>query len=224
MTVDTNGRTRLRILIGCEFSGTVRDAFIRRGHDAVSCDLLDTLSPGPHYRGDVRDIINDGWDMAIFHPPCTYLARSGLHWNKRVAGRKNLTVEGLEFVQLLMRSPIPRIALENPVGAISRYIRKPDQIIQPYDFGHDASKSTCLWLRKLPKLQPTKRFAGRMVEWPPGSGEMVERWSNQLDSGQSNLANTSDRWAIRSVTYPGIAEAMADRWGGLSPLSRIHIP
>jgi hypothetical protein len=218
VSVDTRAFEPLRVLIGCEFSGTVRDSFLAAGHDAMSCDLLDTLTPGPHYRGDVRDILYDGWDLAIFHPPCTYLARSGLHWNNRVEGRSLLTEEALQFAKFLMDAPIPRIALENPIGKINSAIRKPDQIIQPFDFGHDASKSTCLWLKALPKLQATVRFIGRMVEWPRGSGKMVERWSNQNDAGQSTLGPSADRWAKRSITYPGIAAAMRTSWGSLSPI------
>ena len=148
------------------------------GHQAVSCDLLPTDRPGPHYEGDVRDIINDGWDLMIAHPPCTYLCSSGLHWNKRVPGRQELTEEALAFVQLLLDAPIKRIALENPVGCISTRIRKYDQLIQPWQFGHDASKSTCLWLKNLPHLQFTSssivppngwqlvRYAGDMEECP----------------------------------------------------------
>lgn len=207
----------MKVLVGCEYSGRVRDAFIRRGHDAVSCDLLPTDSEGPHYQGDVRDILGDGWDLAVFHPPCTYLTVAGLHWNKRDPARAALTEEALDFVRLLLSAPIPRIALENPVSCISSQVRKPDQIIQPFEFGADASKKTCLWLKNLPPLDvdPSKRFSGRLVEWPRGSGKMVERWSNQTDSGQNCLPPTEDRWKIRSTTYPGIAEAMAEKWGAL---------
>lgn len=205
----------MRVLIACEFSGAVRDAFIAKGHDAVSCDLLPTTSPGPHYQGNVLDILGDGWDLMVAHPPCTYLTVSGLHWNKRNPDRAALTEEALAFVQHLLDAPIPKIALENPVGCISSRIRKPTQIIQPYDFGADASKKTCLWLKGLDPIGPPPgvRVAGRLVEYPPGSGKMVERWANQTDSGQNNLAPSDDRWAKRSVTYPGIAQAMADTWG-----------
>ena len=206
----------MRVLIACEYSGLVRDAFLDRGHYAVSCDLLDCESPreGVHYKGDVRNILDNDWDLMIAHPPCTYLCSSGLHWNKRVEGRQALTDEALDFIRLLLNAPIERIALENPVGCISTQIRKPNQIIQPYMFGDDASKQTCLWLKNLPPLVPTKRIAGRMVTTP--SGKVVERWSNQCDNyGQDKTPPSADRWKIRSTTYAGIANAMADQWGKL---------
>lgn len=196
----------MNVLIGCEFSGIVRDAFLKKGHNAVSCDLLDTKSPGPHYKGDIRDIIVDGWDILIAFPPCTYICRSGLHWNKRIPERRALTEEGLDFVRLLMNAPIAKIAIENPVGCISTRIRKPDQYIQPYQFGHDASKKTCLWLKGLPPLEPTSFVSPRLVNGLP-------RWANQTDSGQNRLSPSKDRWAERSLTYPGIAKAMAEQWG-----------
>lgn len=207
----------MRVLVACEYSGTVRDAFIRRGHDAVSCDLLPTDVPGPHHEGDVSDILGDGWDLMIAHPPCTYLTVAGLHWNKRNHERAVHTAEALDFVRLLMNAPIQRIALENPVSCISSAIRRPDQIIQPFDFGEDASKKTCLWLKNLPPItvDPVKRLPGRVIEWPQGSGRTVERWANQTDSGQNNLPPTADRWKIRSTTYPAIAEAPAEQWGSL---------
>jgi len=196
----------MRVLVACEYSGTVRNAFASLGHFALSCDLLPTEKPGNHYQGDVRDILNDGWDLMIAHPPCTYLCSSGLHWNKKKPDRARLTEEALEFVQLLLDVPIPKIALENPIGAISTRIRKPDQTIQPYQFGHDASKATCLWLKGLPPLRPTQFVEPRMVDGK-------KRWSNQTDSGQNRLPPSADRWKIRSETYPGIAEAMARQWG-----------
>lgn len=199
----------LNLLIGCEYSGIVRDAFRALGHYAMSCDLLASDRPGPHYRGDVRDVINEGWDGMICHPPCTYLTSAGLHWNKRRPERAQLTEEALRFVQLLLDAPIPHIGLENPVGCISTRIRRPDQIIQPYEFGEDASKATCLWLKDLPLLTQTRRLQGRMVSH---QGRTVERWSNQTDSGQNKLPPTEDRWKIRSTTYPGIAQAMAEQW------------
>lgn len=197
----------MRVLIACEFSGTVRDAFLRRGHYAMSCDLLpcESQASGDHYQGDVRDILDHGWDLMIAHPPCTYLCSSGLHWNKRRPERVKLTEEALDFVRLLLDAPIPRIALENPVGCISTRIRPYDQTVQPYQFGHDASKKTCLWLKNLPPLRPTQFVEPRMVNGKP-------RWSNQTDSGQNKLPPSDDRWAIRSETYLGIAEAMADQW------------
>ena len=196
----------MRVLIACEYSGTVRDAFRAAGHDAVSCDLLPTDSPGPHYQGDVFDIIRDGWDMMIAHPPCTYLWSSGLHWNKRRPERAAQTEAALAFVEALLDAPIPRIALENPIGCIGTRIRKADQTIQPWQFGHDASKATCLWLKGLPPLTPTQTIAPRLV-----GGR--KRWGNQTDSGQNKLPPSADRWKIRSATYQGIADAMAAQWG-----------
>ena len=196
----------MRIVIACEFSGTVRDEFLKKGHEAISCDLLETISPGPHYKGDIRDIIYDGWDMLIGFPPCTYICSSGLHWNKRDLTRVEKTDKALDFVRLLMDAPIEKIAIENPVGCISSRIRKPDQYIQPYQFGHDASKKTCLWLKGLPPLEPTKFIEPRIVNGLP-------RWANQTDSGQNRLPPSKDRWAKRSLTYLGIAKAMAQRWG-----------
>jgi hypothetical protein len=198
----------MRVLVACEYSGTVRDAFRAAGHYALSCDLLPTDVDGPHYQGDVRDIINDGWDIMIAHPPCTYLCSSGLHWNKRVEGRAAKTEEALEFVQFLLDAPIPRIALENPIGCIGTRIRKADQTIQPWQFGHDASKSTCLWLKGLPVLVPTEIIEPRIVDGK-------KRWANQTDSGQNRLPPSEDRWKIRSETYAGIAKAMANQWGDL---------
>ena len=195
----------MKVLVACEYSGTVRDAFRARGHDAMSCDLLPTDAPGPHYQGDVRDILGDGWDLMVAHPPCTYLCSSGLHWNKRVPGRAQMTEDALDFVRLLLDAPIPRIALENPIGCIGTRIRKANQTIQPWQFGHDASKATCLWLKNLPLLTPTA-----VVEPRIANGK--KRWANQTDSGQNRLPPSDDRWKIRSETYVGIAEAMADQW------------
>lgn len=195
----------MKVLVACEYSGAVRDAFIARGHDAVSCDLLPTDVPGPHIQGDVLPLINQpGWDLLIAFPPCTYLCSSGLHWNKRRPGRALETEKALDFVSLLLNACPPRIALENPIGCISSRIRKPDQIIQPWMFGHPESKSTCLWLKGLPLLKPTN------ILEKPASG----RWENQTASGQSNLPPSEDRWKIRSQTYSGIAAAMAAQWGG----------
>jgi len=196
---------KMKVLVACEYSGTVRDAFRARGHDALSCDLLPTDAPGPHYQGDVCDILGNGWDLMIAHPPCTYLCSSGLHWNKRVPGRAQMTEDALDFVRLLLDAPIPRIALENPIGCIGTRIRKANQTIQPWQFGHDASKATCLWLKNLPLLTPTA-----VVEPRIANGK--KRWANQTDSGQNRLPPSDDRWKIRSETYVGIAEAMADQW------------
>jgi hypothetical protein len=195
----------MKVLIACEYSGTVRDSFITMGHEAMSCDLLPTDKPGPHYQGDVFEIINDGWDLMIAHPPCTYLSVSGMHWTIRGLRDPQLTENALDFVSKLMNAPIERIAVENPISVISSRIRKPDQIIQPYMFGHNASKKTCLWLKNLPKLQPTN-----MIEPTIIAGK--SRWGNQTMSGQNKLGPSADRWKIRSETYQGIADAMAQQW------------
>lgn len=196
----------MKVLVACEFSGRVREAFIRKGHDAYSCDLLPTLIDGQHIQHDVRDILHCGWDLMIAHPPCTYLAASGLHWNKRRPERALLTELALEFIRLLLNAPIEKIALENPIGCINTRIRKPDQIIQPYLFGEDASKSTCLWLKNLPPLTPTLYIEPRIVDGK-------KRWANQTDSGQNKLTPSEDRWKLRSLTYLGIASAFAEQWG-----------
>jgi hypothetical protein len=174
----------------------------------MSCDLLQTETPGAHYQGDIRDVIGGGWDLMIAHPPCTYLAVSGLHWNKRgvlVDGRPRaeLTEDALDFIRLLMAAPIDRIAIENPVSCISTRIRKPDQVIQPWWFGEDASKKTCLWLKGLPLLTPTNRLPG----------DDRTRRANQTPNGQNKLGPSPDRWKERSRTYQGIADAMASQWG-----------
>jgi hypothetical protein len=192
----------LRVLVACEYSGRVRDAFIARGHDAMSCDLLPTDATGLHYQGDVFDVINDGWDLMIAHPPCTYLSVSGMHWTTRGLRDPQLTEDALAFVQRLMNAPIERIAVENPISIISSRIRKPDQIIQPWWFGHDASKKTCLWLKNLPLLTPTDMLPG----------DAKTRRGNQTASGQNKLPPSKDRWKIRSETYQGIANAMATQW------------
>lgn len=198
----------MRVLVACEFSGIVREAFnSRAGVHAMSCDLLPSEDGRHdfHYQGDVRDILSDGWDLMIAHPPCTYLSVSGLHWNQRRPERAVQTEEALAFVQELMAAPIPRIALENPIGCISTRIRKPDQVIQPWEFGHDASKATCLWLKGLPPLKATDVLPG---------GKRARR-ANQTPSGQNKLGPSPDRWKLRSLTYPGIAAAMANQWGTL---------
>ena len=202
----------MKVLVACEFSGAVRDAFLEQGHDAVSCDLLPQLGSCPHIQGDVRELLDWGWDLMIAHPPCTYLNSAGLHWNGRVPGRAEKTMEALDFVAELAAAPIPRIAIENPIGCISTVWRKPDQKIQPHQFGHDASKNTCLWLKNLPLLRGTLDVPPRMVDGKP-------RWANQTDSGQNRLSPSPDRWALRSATYRGIARAMAAQWGwGLQPV------
>ena len=180
----------MRVLVDCEFSGIVRDAFIKKGHDAMSCDMLPTEAEGPHYEGDVRNVLDDGWDMMIAHPPCTHLAVSGARWFK---GKEMEQWEALNFVRLLLDAPIDKIALENPVSVISTKIRKPDQIIQPWMFGHGETKATCLWLKDLPKLEPT---------------DIVEGRENRVH----RMAPSKDRWKNRSRTYSGIAKAMAEQW------------
>jgi len=197
----------MRVLVGCEFSGVVREAFRAQGHEAWSCDLLPAEDNSPyHYARDVFEVIGyKCWDLAIFHPPCTYLCTSGLHWNKRVPGRAQMTEDALVFVERLLQADVPKIALENPIGCISTRIRKPDQIIQPFQFGHPESKQTCLWLKNLPKLVPTN------VLTKPASGH----WDNQTPSGQNKLGPSADRWKLRSITYLGIAQAMAAQWGKL---------
>jgi site-specific DNA-cytosine methylase len=181
----------MKVLIACEFSGTVRDAFIARGHDALSCDLLPTEKPGPHYKGPVEDILGDGWDLMVAHPPCTHLAVSGARWFK---DKQREQAEALDFVRLLLDAPIPKIALENPVSIISSRIRKPDQIIQPWMFGHGETKRTCLWLKGLEPLKHTSIVDGR---------------ENRIH----RMAPGPNRWKERSKTYQGIADAMAEQWG-----------
>lgn len=201
------GDTLMRVLIACEFSGTVREAFRQLGHDAWSCDLLASEKRGPHFQCDVVSVLEKGWDLMIAHPPCTYLCSSGLHWNHRTPGRAEKTEDALAFVHILLSAPIQQIVLENPVGCISTKIRPYDQTVQPYEFGDDASKKTCLWLKGVQKLRPTNYVEPRLVNGKP-------RWANQTDSGQNRLGPSADRWALRSITYPGLASAMAEQWGG----------
>lgn len=213
----------MKVLIACERFGVIRDAFIKAGHNAMSCDLVDSAVIGPHYTGDVRDVLNDGWDLMIAHPDCTYLTNSAAWafsdgpYHQKVkqgtlvgARRRAARVEALDFVRLLMDAPIPRIAIENPIGVISTAIRKPDQIIQPYEYGDNASKATCLWLKNLPLLVPTNRIHGRIVSH---NGKMVERFDNQTDGGQNRLSPSDDRAMARAKTYQGWADAMAEQWG-----------
>ena len=197
----------MRILVACEESQAVTIELRKLGHDAFSCDIEPCTGGHPewHIQDDVLDHLDDGWDIMIAFPPCTYLAVSGLHWNKRIPGRSLLTEGALWFVEQLMNAPIPMIAIENPVEAISTRIRRPDQIIQPYQFGHNASKKTCLWLKNLPPLIHTQYVPSRMV-----NGK--ERWANQTDSGQNRLGPSPDRATVRSRTYPGVARAMAKQW------------
>ena len=213
----------MRVLIACEYSGTVRDAFIRAGHDAISCDLLESDAPGPHYHGDVRDIIGEPWDAVIAFPDCTYLCGSGWHWVARGRiendGRPRMehVKEALEFARMFIDGPetahIPKRAVENPIGKLSTLVRKPDQIIQPWQFGDDASKATCLWLSGLPRLVALPEDQQAQPRPVTSAGKIVKRWANQTDSGQNVLAPSPDRWKLRSTTYQGIANAMAAQWG-----------
>lgn len=199
----------MRVLVACEYSGRVRDAFAALGWDAWSCDLLPTDSPGQHHQGDVRDLLRQSWNMLIAFPPCTYLCSSGMHWTVRGLRDPRLTENALDFVRLLLQADIPHIALENPVGAISTRIRKPDCVIHPWQFGHPESKTTCLWLKNLPPLQPT------LICQKPANGY----WENQTPSGQNKLGPSPTRWKDRSKTYPGIASAMAAQWSAYASSS-----
>lgn len=194
----------MKVLIACEYSGIVRDAFIAAGHDAMSCDLLPTESTGPHYQGDIRDVLDYPWDLMVAHPPCTHVSVSGSRYfaAKRMDGRQQ---SGASFILMLSKADIPRIAIENPVGILSTLWRKPEQVIQPWQFGHPESKATCLWLKNLPPLMPTD------VLTKPSRGH----WDNQTASGQNKLGPSPDRWKVRSTTYAGIAQAMAEQWGAL---------
>ena len=185
------GGGEMKVLIACEYSGIVRDAFRALGHEAMSCDLLPTERSGPHYEGDVRNVLGANWDLMIAHPPCTHLAVSGARWFK---DKQQEQADALEFVRLLLAANIPRIALENPVSIISSRIRKPDQIIQPWQFGHGETKATCLWLKNLTPLRPTNVVEGR-------------------EARVHKMAPSPDRWKERSRTYKGIADAMAEQWG-----------
>ncbi len=187
----------MRVLVACEYSGTVRDAFLALGHEAMSCDLLETDSPGPHYRGDVREVLGNGWDLAVCHPPCTRLCNSGVSW----LAKRNLWADldaAAAFFRLFMECDIPRVAIENPIPhkyALKLIGRTYDQVIQPWQFGQGESKATCLWLKNLPPLLPScyvTTRTQRLHRVPPGP----------------------DRWKIRSKTYQGIADAMANQWGG----------
>ena len=202
----------MRVLIGCECSGAVRRAFRALGHDAWSCDFKAAEDDSPyHIRGDVLTVLGGGWDMAIYFPDCTYLTVSGLHWNKRRPERVEKTEAAIEFVRALDTPEIPRKAWENPIGCLSSRWRKPDQIIQPYQFGHDASKATCLWLDNLPLLTIPPES-----EWfPPRIVNGRRRWANQTDSGQNKLGPSPTRAMDRARTYHGIADAMAAGWGKL---------
>jgi hypothetical protein len=196
----------MRVLIACEFSGTVRDAFKKRGHDAWSCDLLDTETPGNHYKGDVFEIISQEWDLMIAHPPCTYLSNSGVRWLKNNPERQELREKAVDFVYKLLDCNIEKIAIENPIGHLSTIWRKPEQIIQPFYFGEPHWKSTCLWLKNLPLLIKTNEVK---PEQKLCGGAKPGRITSELH----RLPPGKDRWKIRSKTYQGMASAMAEQWG-----------
>ena len=263
----TTGEAQMKVLIACEYSGRTRQAFRDLGHDAWSCDLLESEDNSPHHiQGDVLPILQEPWDLVIAHPPCTYLAVSGMHWTARGLRDPQLTEDALDFVRALMAAQSPRTAIENPISVISSRIRKPDQIIQPWWFGDDASKKTCLWLKGLPPLVPNINQVVPPKGWARvmGAADMLECescgepycpecdahyaececigppedeaftieidgflfgtridppprriWGNQTPSGQNKLGPSADRWKERSRTYPGIARAFAEQWGGL---------
>lgn len=195
----------MRVLVACEYSGRVRDAFIAKGHDAMSCDLLSTDSPGPHYQGDVFDVINDGWDLMIAHPPCTYLTNAGVTWLYKDESRWDDMRDGANFFKRLLEADIPKIAIENPIMhkyAVDIIGRRQNQVIQPYMFGHTEQKATCLWLKGLEPLQETDNVKEEMLKLP-------ERERQRLHY----LPPSPDRWKLRSTTYQGIADAMAEQWG-----------
>lgn len=187
----------MKVLVACEYSGTVRDAFIARGHEAISCDLLPTDKPGPHYQGDVFDIIKEGFDLMIAHPPCTYLTNSGVSWLHKRPERWAQLDDGAAFFKALLEAEIPKIAVENPIMhkyAVERIGRKQDQVVQPWQFGHGETKGTGFWLKNLPLLKPTNIVEGR-------------------EQRLHRLPPSADRWKIRSTTFQGIADAMAEQWG-----------
>ena len=196
----------MKVLIACEYSGTVRDSFIKKGHDTISCDLLPTDKSGQHYQGDVFDIINDGFDLMIAHPPCTYLSNSGVQHLHKDAKRWIDLFDGAEFFKQLLNSDIPKIAIENPI--MHKYAKrlignvKQNQVVQPWMFGHLEQKATCLWLKGLPELQPTNNVKEEMRKLPKNKRERLHY-----------LPPSKDRWKLRSTTYQGIADAMADQWG-----------
>lgn len=187
----------MRVLVACEFSGIVRDAFIKRGHDAVSCDLLPTEAPGPHIQGDVLAVLGEGWDLMIAHPPCTYVCAGSMNWINREEGRKEKALAAADFAKALFWAPIKRVAMENPIGLLSRFIRKPNQVIRAWQFGHPYKKDVCLWLSGLPELKPTN------IVPPP----------YKTFDFYSTDRYTANGGSKKSVTFQGIAEAMADQWG-----------
>ena len=202
----------MRVLVACEFSGVVREAFRARGHEAFSCDYLPAEDGCLlwHYQDDVRNRLGEDWDLMIAHPPCTHLAASGARWfkEKQVDGRQAAAVD---FFLLLATAPIPNIAVENPIGIMSKLFRKPDQIIQPFQFGHEVQKATCLWLKGLPPLTPTKIVDRGLIYVDPRGNK--HGGAKRAYSPLMLLPHNEERWKIRSRTFQGIAEAMADQWG-----------
>ncbi|KKL97890.1 hypothetical protein LCGC14_1829960 [marine sediment metagenome] len=199
----------MRVLICCEFSGIVRDAFKAKGHDAWSCDLLPTEREGQHIQGDVLDILNDGWDMILAFPPCTYLCVSGIRWigHPKHPNRRELQRQAIDFFMAFINSKAPKVVVENPISIMSTKYRKPDQIIRPCMFGDDSNKATCLWLRKLPKLKPTNIIEpGRHIS---ASGRSWDKWF--FDT--SLISNLAERSKARSRTFQGVADCMAATWG-----------
>ena len=205
----------MNVLVACEYSGTVRDAFIRKGHNAVSCDLLPSDSGGQHITGDVLDLLDGGWDMLIAFPPCTYLCSMGVWWNHKRPERWPLTDKALEFFLELYNAPIPQIAVENPIGIISTRFRKPDCITQPWHHGETYNKATCLWLKNLPPLIPTK-IVDKGEFYTKSNGARMAKWSH-IQSG----TNKEKRARIASKTFQGIADAMADQWE--HPISQLSL-
>lgn len=199
----------MRVLVACEYSGTVRDAFIRAGHDAMSCDILPTDKEGPHYQGDVRDVLGDGWDLMIAHPPCTYMTNSGVTWLHKDPTRWERLDEAAAFFRMLLDAPIQHIAIENPI--MHKYAKeriggvKQTQVIQPWMFGHMEQKATCLWLKNLPALAPTNNVKDEMMALPVNERQRLHY-----------LPPSADRWKLRSTTFEGIAQAMADQWGSVN--------
>ena len=198
----------MKVLVACEYSGKVRDAFRARGHEAMSCDILPTDVEGPHYQGDVRDIINDGWDLMIAHPPCTYLTNSGVTWLHKDPSRWAKLDDGAAFFKMLLEAPVERIAIENPI--MHKYAKeriggvKQSQVVQPWMFGHMEQKATCLWLKNLPLLEPTNNVKEQMLALPDNERQRLHY-----------LPPSADRWKKRSETFQGIADAMAEQWGNL---------
>ena len=199
----------MRVLIACEYSGAVRDEFIKLGHDAMSCDLLPTDVPGPHYEGDVFDIINDGWDMMIAHPPCTFLSKAGARWLYPTAGNLDQTrflkgINGKEFFMKLFNAPIQFICLENPTPLKIFKLPEPSQVIQPFEFGHPYSKRTLLWLKNLPPLRNTKKLNNYTPFLPSNTGGAKRN--------QKHSRGTAKNWKEASTTFEGVAKAMAEQW------------